>query len=752
MDNEQRHLAAILFTDIVGYTAVMQHNEQQALVIVKRHRQVLEKYVALHFGSVLDYYGDGSLSVFPSATHAVSCAVEIQKEFREEPVIPLRIGLHIGEIFFDDGTPYGNGVNIASRIQSLGEANTILLSKEILDKIRNNPTFNTVPLGLFEFKNVDEPMEVFALSNEGLFVPKRENMTGKLKEKSTSPPFFSIHHILRKTAIVSIVLFIVALGTYYLYQYLSGQPQTPIKENALAVLYFENISGDPEQEYFSDGVTEEIIGRLSMINGLRVKSRTAVLPYKSKEKSSKEIAKELGVSNILEGSIRKQGDSVRILAQLINTETEEPIWTEMYNMAMKDIFQVQSSIAHQIATKFQVLISSDTEKHLQKPSTLNSEAYDIYLKALSLTYLDFGLGGKQPNRQKATVLLKQAISLDPHFSDAYALLSASYSYLSMDAKDPKPLLDSAEMMAQKAIQLGPNIVKGYRALAFYHETKGNLDEALKWLYKVHQIAPYSTAGWMSAIYRRKKDFGKGFEWIMNAIEYDPTDIKHYLAKVNLFYDVGLLDSMKKYIDIAKRANPESMEVDNASFLYYLRTNNYPEFRRVNRFRLANDDKEFAYNMAMFFLFQRDWVKADSLYKLSSHPDDMDAGLVKLRLGETEEGRKYLNKTIENRLRFKDFKSVWHYFDISRAYAALGDNRYIEYWQKAVDNGWHDYAFIIRDPFFDTVRNTPEYQKLEDGVKQRNEQYKKELFTSMQNYYSNPDRNINIAPKFLFAPL
>jgi class 3 adenylate cyclase/AmiR/NasT family two-component response regulator len=181
--SQQRRLAAILFTDIVGYTSMMQQNETKAVAIIKRHVTVLKETVGAHAGEVLNDYGDSSLCIFSSATEAIQCALEIQQQLQTEPVVPLRIGLHIGEIFFEDGKLLGDGVNLASRIQSLGQGNTILFSEEIRDKIKNSAKFKIVSLGIFEFKNVEKPIEVFALANEGLHIPSRQNVGGKLKKK-----------------------------------------------------------------------------------------------------------------------------------------------------------------------------------------------------------------------------------------------------------------------------------------------------------------------------------------------------------------------------------------------------------------------------------------------------------------------------------------------------------------------------------------------------------------------------------------
>jgi class 3 adenylate cyclase len=184
---KQRRLAAILFTDIVGYTAMMQQNETEALHVIKRYTAVMKQSVSSHGGEVSNDYGDGSLCTFSSASEALQCAIEMQEKLRIEPAVPLRIGLHIGEIFFDDGKILGDGVNLASRIQSIAHGNSILFSEEIHNKIKNIPKFTSVCIGSFEFKNVEKPIVIFALTNEGLVVPERHEMEGKLKKKKTRP-------------------------------------------------------------------------------------------------------------------------------------------------------------------------------------------------------------------------------------------------------------------------------------------------------------------------------------------------------------------------------------------------------------------------------------------------------------------------------------------------------------------------------------------------------------------------------------
>src|SRR5437762_1767456 len=235
-----RQLAAIMFTDMEGYTALMQKNEQAAIVRRTRHREVFEKAMADHSGKIIQYYGDGTLSIFSSAIHAVNAGVEMQSLFRNQPQVPLRIGIHIGDISIDDSGVYGDGVNVASRIESFAVAGSVFISDKVFDKIKNQPLVNTISMGLFELKNVARPVEVFAITNEGLAVPKPADLKGKTAEP----------------------------------------------KNKLAVLPFVNMSNDAENEYFSDGIAEELINTLSKIDGLQLICRTSSFSSKRKNQEA----------------------------------------------------------------------------------------------------------------------------------------------------------------------------------------------------------------------------------------------------------------------------------------------------------------------------------------------------------------------------------------------------------------------------------------------------------------------------------
>lgn len=735
-------LAAIMLTDIVGYSVLIEEDKKKSSKVIEHYYAVLNKLVSIHRGKVLNDYGNGSLCIFSSATEAVNCSLDLQKELQSEPIIHLRIGLHIGEIILEEDKVLGNGVDIASNIQSLGQANTILLSKELFDKIKNHPEFRAVSLGNFNFNKINEPIEVFALTNQGLDVPKNQTPTGKPKNissfiRNSSPQKSS--PLVKKFVFASMAILLLAISLFWLINIFNSSSVSE-KGNSIAVLYFDNMSGDPNQEYFCDGITEEIIARLSLISGLRVKSRTTVLQYKSEKKPIKDIAKELGVNNILEGSIRKDGNRIRITAQLINGQTDEHIWSENYDRELKNIFDLQSEIAQQVASKFGMRLSNNDQKEITTSPTQNTEAYDNYLQANNITFLESGFGGAYTNTQKAITLLKKAIQLDPAFSDAYALLSKNYSYYSRVAPDSLQMPDSAFLMAKKAIQYGPERVNGFEALAYAYYQKGNKDEALKWLLKCHELVPFSTVGTSAVtdiveIYLRKNNFGTAMEWLLKAIDYDSTEIKYYIKKAEVFERLGILDSVQPNIDIAKKMMPNIANAELFDALIYLYFGwNYEEYRNLIKSALPNEEKEIAYKLGIFYLFHRDWSKAGSLYSISSNPDDIDAGLVNLHLGNKEIGVQFLNKAIERRKNVKASLAAEHYSDISRCYAALKDPRYAAYMDKAIDDGWHNYAFFTHDPFYDFVRDEPEFKRLYRRMTERNEKFKSEVKTTLKKFY------------------
>ncbi|MEE9461943.1 MAG: NB-ARC domain-containing protein, partial [Bacteroidales bacterium] len=352
-----RLLAAIMFTDMVGYTALMQEDERQAKQNRDRHRKILQKSIAKHKGKILQYYGDGTLSIFNSAIEAVECAIQIQQELQTEPKIPLRIGLHTGDIAYDDEGVYGDGVNIASRIQELAISGSILISGKVFDDIKNHHAFKTVSLGAFDLKNVKKPVEVYAIGNEGLAVPAQTEIQAIPKDKVKS----------------------------------------------LAVLPFVNMSPDTEQEYFSDGITEEITADLSHVQDIRVISRTSAMQLKGTDKNMKTIARELNVQYVLEGSVRKAGKALRITVQLIDAINDKHLWSEKYSGTIDNVFDIQEKVSSSIVDVLKLKLHPEEDKKIAERPIANAKDEKIVQHNLPVQLTSF------TGREKEMQVIRQLI-------------------------------------------------------------------------------------------------------------------------------------------------------------------------------------------------------------------------------------------------------------------------------------------------------------------------------------------------------
>ena len=557
---QQRHLAAILFTDIVGYTAMMQENEANAVSVVKKYHSILQTVVAYHSGKIINDYGDGSLCTFSSTIDAIRAAIEIQEQLKKDQ-IPLRIGLHVGEILFEEGKVFGDGVNVASRIQSLGQANTILFSGEINSKIRNQPEFNSVSLGKFEFKNVDEPIEVFALSNAGLMVPRKEEMSGKLKS------------IQKKSSgrLIPVAIFVLLLiGAIFIYTKNKNSSKFTGKEKSIAVLPFVNMSTDKENEYFSDGMTEEITTQLAKISALRVIARTSSMLYKDSKKSIREIAEELGVTSILEGSVQKSGNSLKITAQLIDANTQEHIWADTYDRDFKDVFAIQSEVAQTIAYQLNANLTKDEIKKIEKTPTNKPEAYQYYLQGYQI-HNKFWETRKIDLYETSKTMFEKAISLDSNYTLAYAALADLYNtYTNLIKKDSLIMFLQLETI-QKAWKIDSTndyvvSVKG----VIEQTTTGNKELGIKYIKKAAEINPNNSGNlWSLAL--MIGEFGLLDESLIlfdRSVELDPLAANNFSFRGICNWVMGKNENAINDLETAFRLNPEFvLAMDQLAHVY-----------------------------------------------------------------------------------------------------------------------------------------------------------------------------------------
>ncbi len=539
--SQTRQLAAIMFTDIVGYTAMMQQNEEKAVVVIKHYNSTLEKWVTHFNGQVLNYYGDGSLCIFSSTTDAVNCSLAVQKELRTEPVVPLRIGLHIGEVFFENEKALGDGVNVASRVQSLGQENTILISEEVHNKIKNNNSITTKSLGQFDFKNVGKPMEVFALTNEGLFVPQRKKMEGKLKKKNVQ----------KRNIIAALSLIIIVVAAFFIYKNFLTKNDSA-SDKSIAVLPFVDMSAAKDQEYFSDGLSEELLNLLAKLPELKVIGRTSSFSFKGKNVDLRSIAQKLGVAHILEGSVRKDGNQIRVTAQLIRATDGTHLWSETYDRNLEGIFKLQDEIAGAVVTQLKLKLLTAPSS---RASSANIEVHNLILQG---NYFHDKLD--KANVAKAIDFYNEALAIDSTDARIWGKLAVAISRQAwQNYIDQNTGYEKARYTALKAISLDTTLVTGHVELAkvkLYHDfdwkgAETEFQNALKFepenaeiLYGIGSL--YFVRGkWKDAIRSMKK-----------CIELDPLKPISHLNMGNIQSYAGQNDEAILYFKKVLELNPQ----------------------------------------------------------------------------------------------------------------------------------------------------------------------------------------------------
>ena len=543
-----------MFTDIVGYTALTHSDEAQALGVLDRHNRLLKPFFPKFKGREIKTMGDSFLVEFESSLDAINCAIEIQKflhdyniSSREEWKINLRIGIHLGDVVHKGGDVFGDAVNIASRIQPLADPEGVCISQQVFDQIQNKIDYPLEQLEHSQLRNVKLPIAVYK-------VLLHEQNHREYDERTI---------------------------------------QVDKKHRRIAVLPFTNISPDSRDEYFADGMTEELISTLSKIRELRVISRTSVMRYKQANKNTADIARELNVGSILEGSVRKAGDDLRITVQLIDVQRDEHLWSDDYERKMDNVFAVQKDIAQRVAQSLKINLISEEKEEIGKRPTQSIEAYNLYMRGRLYVHRS-----TLDSLSSAIRYFSEAIQKDPKFGEAYAGIARCYGFLGFyELSPPKEAFPKAKMFAEKALELDDSIAEAHASLglvlhafewkytvaereyrraielnpnlAFGHLALANLlssfrrnDEVVSEAKLAIELDPLSAAtlalGGTMLLYGRRYD--EAIEVLKNAIEIDS---KSTLAQENL----GLAYVQKGVFDIGISEIKKAEDLEGDAFLY-----------------------------------------------------------------------------------------------------------------------------------------------------------------------------------------
>jgi len=488
----KRKLTAILSADVKGYSRLMGEDEEATVRTITAYREVITEVVQKHRGRVVDSPGDNILSEFASVVDAVRGAVEIQEELKvrnaELPAnrrMDFRIGINLGDVIHEEERIYGDGVNVAARVESLSEAGGICVSGTAFDQVESKLPLGYEYLGEQSVKNISKPVRVYKVLME-------PEAVGKVIGEERVEPKRA-----QRVALAVVIVALLVAGSVLIWR--AASPPVEVASVAkmafalpdkpsIAVLPFDNLSEDPKQEYFSDGLTEEIITALSKVPKLFVIARNSTFTYKGKSVKVKQVAEELGVRYVLEGSVRKAGDKVRITAQLIDALTGHHLWAERYDRNLDDIFAVQDEITKKIITAMQVKLTEGEAVKAAAKGTNNLEAYLKYLQASEYIHQinpESNALGKQ--------LAEEAITLDPEYAWAYFVLGRAHM---VDvwvgaSKSPKDSIAKAIELVQKAIVLDDTYAEAHGLLGFLYSMTREHDKAVAQAEKAVTLNPNS---------------------------------------------------------------------------------------------------------------------------------------------------------------------------------------------------------------------------------------------------------------------
>ncbi|MBW2341294.1 MAG: adenylate/guanylate cyclase domain-containing protein [Deltaproteobacteria bacterium] len=591
----KRKLSAILSADVKGYSRLMGEDEEATIRTLKGYRELIAERTEKHRGRVVDSPGDNVLAEFGSVVDAVRCAVEIQEELKvrntelpENRQMKFRIGVNLGDVIEDEKRLYGDGVNIAARVEGLAEGGGICISGSAYEQVRNKLTLGYEYLGEHTVKNIEQPVKVYRVLME-------PEAAGKvIGEERPTPRRW------RRAVIAAVVVVILVAGALAIWNFYLRPPFEPASvekmafplpdKPSLAVLPFANMSGDPEQEYFSDGITEEIITGLSKVPRLFVIVRNSTFTYKGKPVKVQQVAEELGVRYVLEGSVRKAKDRVRITAQLVDAQTGHHLWAERYNKELKDIFALQDEITIKIITALEVKLTEGEQALVAGGGTDNLDAYLKILQARDLKRHQ-----NIENNHKARRPAEEAIKLDPDYAQAYRWLSGTHVIdVWLDStKSPRESLRKAIELAKKAlslddslggahgllgniyimrkdyekgileaeraVELEPNGADAHAFLGMWLRFADRAEEAIPTLNKAIRLDPH-TPGWymhvLAGAYRDIEKHEEATYWAEKAVQQNPKNALSRVVLCSVYSLAGRMDEARAQAKEIMRLNPK----------------------------------------------------------------------------------------------------------------------------------------------------------------------------------------------------
>jgi len=594
-----RKLSAILQADVVGYSRLMEENEVLTLERLKTHQsELIEPTIEAFYGHVVKLMGDGVLAEFPSVVEAVSCAVTIQQGMAERNIntskpeqIVFRIGINLGDIISEGDDIFGDGVNVAARMEGLATPGCICISGAVHDAVGNKLPLDYEYLGEQTIKNIAQPVRTYRVRlapGAELEIPEPE---GPYNKKSQI-----------RLSIVVIAVIVAAAGTLLLLQSWQQKEESTSNDSvvttssraqpSIAILPFDNMSGDPEQEYFVDGITEDIITDFSRLSNLTVIAWNTSASYKGEAVQPQQVGKDLGVAYVLDGSVRKSGDRLRITAQLLDTENGNNIWAERYDRRLTEIFELQDEVTKKIVNALAVRLSTAEKEKLGHSSTNNIAAYDEFLRGQQ-----YSTQRTKEGNELARDAYRQAIEYDPTYARAYGALAVvltndfrndwteltleeararalelAQKAVALDRSSPQAYwalgftylfrkqLDEAAEAAKQAVALSPNYADGYGLLAFINNFQGHAEDAIRYIKKAMDLNPRYTYDYpwnLGRAYYTLRRYPEATEALQEALERNEHALYPRLFLAASYIRLGKQDDAEWEIEQIQILNPDT---------------------------------------------------------------------------------------------------------------------------------------------------------------------------------------------------
>ena len=730
----ERRLAAIMFTDIVGYTALMGKNEEQALSLLQINSNIHKSHIKQYQGEYIKDIGDAILASFPTNANAVRCAIAIQQACRKEEY-KLRIGIHEGDMVFEKGDAWGDGVNIASRLQELADRGGIMISSAVFKDIKNKVDIQAQYIEEKNLKNVEEPVKVYQVQFE-----KQKIFSGAIRANQSNKQRIHIY----KPYLFIIGLIVLTISVFLYYHSQENPAVEP--EKSIAVIPFKNLSSNQDEQYLADGMMDAIINHLQKIKELEVRSRTSVEQFRNPTQSLPEIGKKLNVNYIIEGSFQKVGEEANLVVQLIMTKDDKHIWAKEYKRNWSDIFSVQSEVANSVAVELKMILTREEKEKIHKIPTNSLYAYDFYLRGKEY-HINYWFSQDEQDFKNAIRLYRHALSLDPEFTQAYTDMSWTFWWRYNWKKEPNSVnyLDSAVDYCNLALSIDPNLSDGYTLRGLYNTITNKEEAALTDLHYAISLNPNDARAYrfLGLLYHGRFDYVQSIINYSKAekLEHDSYELLILKGKMTEFYlDIGDYTSAELTINEMITLAPDHPtgypymwlgwlnsvqgKFDNAIEAYQKVLQLFPE----NNFFLRKQAETYAY-IKRFSESAEYWMKA----REKMNVDGLNIRRYNHRYaytlwmnGKKRDAEQIFNEFISDCKEWISGDSVTENsgisYNLAGTYSFLGNKEEALKWLEKQENEGFTiqdfpgflYAyenFILFDPLFENIRNEEKFKRI-----------------------------------------